>query len=96
MATQGKVSGSLAVTSRSDILHPRGGEHDQKLSTISLSGTWAGTVDFERSYDAGATWHIVKSYTAIIEENFVVASDYFIYSLNFTRTSGTVDYCLAH
>jgi len=35
---------------------------------FSLSGTWAGTVTLQRSFDAGATWLDVQSYTANIED----------------------------
>lgn len=34
---------------------------------LSLSGSWAGTVKLERSFDNGSTWLIVDSFTANIE-----------------------------
>ena len=30
---------------------------------ISLSGTFAATVDLQRSFDSGSTWHTIESYT---------------------------------
>jgi hypothetical protein len=35
---------------------------------FSLSGTWAGTVFIQRSFDNGTTWLDVASYTANIED----------------------------
>jgi len=34
---------------------------------FSASGTWAGTVTIQRSFDSGATWQDVETYTANIE-----------------------------
>ncbi len=34
---------------------------------LSLSGSWAGTVKLERSFDNGSSWQIVDSFTANIE-----------------------------
>lgn len=34
---------------------------------MSVSGTWAGTVTLQRSFNAGATWVDVASYTANTE-----------------------------
>lgn len=36
---------------------------------FSLSGTWAGTVTIQRSFDAGATWVDVAAYTANIQDS---------------------------
>ncbi len=35
---------------------------------FSLSGTWAGTVTLQRSYDGGSTWMDVQTYTANAED----------------------------
>ena len=35
---------------------------------LSLSGTWAGTVYIQRSFDKGNNWLDVKSYTDNIED----------------------------
>lgn len=35
---------------------------------LSLSGTFVATVQLQRSFDAGSTWLVVKSYTAVAEE----------------------------
>jgi len=37
--------------------------------TISISGTWVGSVTLQRSFDAGSTWVDVKSYTSNDEES---------------------------
>lgn len=34
---------------------------------VSISGTWAGTVHLQRSFDTGTTWVDVDSFTANIE-----------------------------
>jgi hypothetical protein len=36
--------------------------------SVSLRGGWVGTVLIERSFDQGATWGTVASYTANIED----------------------------
>ena len=96
-ATQGKIAGSFTGTGRSATLHSRGGVHQDKKMSLSLSGFGTATVDVERSYDAGATWHLVESLTADTEKNYETPSDYFIYSLNCSAfTAGPIVYCLAH
>ena len=35
---------------------------------LSISGTWAGTVTAQRSFDKGSTWHDVRTWTANTEE----------------------------
>lgn len=35
---------------------------------LSISGTWAGTVTVQRSYDLGSTWYDVDTWTANTEE----------------------------
>ena len=36
--------------------------------SLSISGTWAGTVTIQRSFDEGSTWLDVQTYTANIED----------------------------
>ena len=35
---------------------------------LSISGTWAGTVTVQRSFDLGDTWHDVDTFTSNTEE----------------------------
>ena len=35
---------------------------------LSISGTWAGTVTVQRSFDSGDTWHDVDTWTANTQE----------------------------
>jgi len=35
---------------------------------LSLSGTWAGTITLQRTFDGGTTWRDVATYTANIED----------------------------
>ena len=61
-----------------------------KMFTISISGTFAGTIALQRSLDNGSTWHTIESYTTITEKNVEVVSDYWVYKLRTTAwTSGT-------
>ena len=100
MATsqQGSISGSFTGTGRSPAsLHSRGGVHQDKKATLSLSGFGSATIDVERSSDGGVTWHLVDSLTANTEKNYDTPSDYFIYSLNCSvYGSGTIVYFFAH
>ena len=62
---------------------------------ISLSGTWAGTVRLERSYDNGSTWVVVGSYTSNTETIGEEPETAVLYRFNCTvYTSGTVVYRL--
>jgi hypothetical protein len=91
------VQGSFTGTGSSATLSNKATLESDKKMTFSLSNTFAGTVDIERSYDAGASWNVVKSYTAIIEENLDTPTDHFIYRVTCSAyTSGTMDYALAN
>jgi hypothetical protein len=58
--------------------------------TVSVSGTWVGTVTLDRSFDGGSTWLPVYSFTANEQRNGEELSKVpCLYSFNFTRTSGT-------
>ena len=35
---------------------------------LSISGTWAGTLTVQRSFDAGSTWHDVDTWTENTQE----------------------------
>ena len=64
------------------------------------SGTWAGTLILQRSYDSGVTWndrkdHIMKAGVPNISFASFEGVDDALYRLNMTSyTSGTVDYTL--
>ena len=64
---------------------------------LSLSGTFVATVAIQRSFDDGATWKTVESYTAEIESTgFEPEGGGALYRLNCTAyTSGTVTYRLS-
>jgi len=40
----------------------------QGYFNISISGTWAGTVTVQRSFDLGSTWYDVATWTANTQE----------------------------
>jgi len=56
---------------------------------LSISGTWVGTVTFQRSFDDGSTWHDVKSYTANVEDVGEVGSKAVVRCQMTSYTSGT-------
>ena len=63
---------------------------------VSIWGTWSGTVLLEWSFDGGANWNTIDTYTS--NENVVVASpsEDVIYRLRCSvYSSGTVEYGLA-
>ena len=68
--------------------------HNARLMTISLQGTWTGSIVLQRSYDQGGSWGDVKTYTANIEEDIEQASKDFEWRLDPTVASGTADYYL--
>lgn len=43
--------------------------------TLNTYGTWAGTLTVERSYDGGANWSDIRSYTATSDHNISVAGN---------------------
>jgi hypothetical protein len=58
---------------------------------LSITGTFVGTVLLQRSWDLGLTWGTLETFTTITEKNVKTASKGFIYRLNFTWTSGTMN-----
>ena len=52
-----------------------------KMFTLSISGTWTGTVSLQRSLDNGSNWVTVESYNANTEKNIEVVSDFWVYKL---------------
>jgi hypothetical protein len=63
-ATQKHSSGLIAASNAyTDPIYVTG------VSNLSISGTWAGTVTLQRSFDNGANWMDVTSFTADVESN---------------------------
>ena len=61
--------------------------------SLSISGTFAATVFIQRSFDGGANWHDVASYTTAIEDagNEPVGALYRVGVKTGGYTSGTVN-----
>jgi len=90
------ITGSFTGTGSSSTMTNLATLDADKKMTVSISGGFSATMNLERSYDAGGTWNVVKSYTAPIEENLDTPSDAFVYRLTCSSfTSGQVDYALA-
>lgn len=93
-------AGSLSSTTQGDVFEAQPGQ----LVYVSLSGTWAGTAKVQRSYDGGATWYDMTvggsawaSFTANCDEAVDETTRFGIqYRIDFTRTSGTLNYRLGH
>ena len=60
-----------------------------RLVDVSISGTWAGTIQLQRSFDNGTSWLVVESYTADAEKVSRNASSCQMRLLFETDTSGT-------
>ena len=91
------VTGTFAAVGSSSALLPvpqEGG--DQKNMNLSLSGTWAGTILLERSFDGGTNYFTVNSYTANTEARIPESEVGVLYRLTCSvYTSGTVTYRLS-
>lgn len=62
--------------------------------SLSISGTWAGTVTIQRSFDAGTTWLDVQNYTANFEDTGNEPAVGVLYRVGFKTgnyTSGTAN-----
>lgn len=62
--TQDEIS---AVGLYTKALCPRRTSNYSGYMNVSISGTFVGTVVLQRSFDKGATWHAVSTYTSITE-----------------------------
>lgn len=59
---------------------------------LSISGTFVATINLERSFDEGATWRIVKAFTAPAEKIGDEPEPGALYRFNCTSyTSGTAN-----
>lgn len=84
MATPQLIEGTFASTTGVSEDRPLEGHFN-----LSLAGLAASSVNIERSFDAGATWKLVKSYTADIEDTGIEPETGVYYRLN--CTSNTAD-----
>ena len=91
MSETSPVSGSTAVSAQSATIKSRGGTS----FNLSLFGTWTGSVQVQRSFDAGTTWlDRGAPDTANIESVIAEPERGVSYRLDITRTTGTIDYRL--
>jgi hypothetical protein len=81
------ISGSFTGTGQSSTIELYGD------FAYSLSGFGTATVRLERSFDNGATWKVVRSDTADIENNGKEVLSKVLYRVNCSAyTSGTIVY----
>ncbi len=98
-ATSAPVTGTATATGNSPAFAPNLG----RPINLTLSGTWTGSVAFERSIDAGATWHGVTIggvawavFTANCNEPVWEPTESGgIFRLSITRTTGSIVYRVA-
>jgi len=99
-ATSTPVSGSVTADGNSTAFTPQLGRD----MFLTLSGTWTGSVQVQRSTDAGATWNDITigggttwgHYTANCDEVVATPTDSAgTYRLALTVASGTIVYRLA-
>lgn len=96
------VSGTFAATGQSTSFAAPGALDGE--FNVSLSGTWAGTVLLQRSFNAGSTWITVSkpdltdaSFTTNVSFSVKEPEPGVLYRLNCSAyTSGTVTYRLGH
>lgn len=70
-----------------------------KTFNVSISGTWAGTVTLQRSFDGGTTYTDVEVFTANAEKNGEEVEGGVDYRLGIKTgeyTSGTAELRLSH
>lgn len=71
----------------------------KKSFNLSVSGTWAGTLTLQRSFDGGTTWVDVETYTANTEKVGTDPEHKVFYRIGFKTgeyTSGTAVVRLSH
>lgn len=94
--------GSFTGTATSEHIRPReiGASFEGELMTLSLGGTWTGTVELQRARsvpgEAIGTFEVIDTYTAPVQTNIEAPSDIFLYRLECTIFgTGTIEYTLA-
>lgn len=60
-----------------------------RLVDVTISGTWAGNIQLQRSFDNGTSWLVVEEYTANTEKVARSGSSVLMRLLFETDTSGT-------
>lgn len=102
MPYQSSASGSLSATGRSEVISSNARPTEPRDIRVSVKGTWVGSVSVETRPRDTEDWDVVSrdsagtdaTYTA----NFCVIVTSVLpdeeISLNFTRTSGTLEYGL--
>ena len=102
MPYESSTSGSLSATGRSSVISSNARPSEPRLIRVSADGTWEGSVSIETRPRDTEDWNVVSrdsagtdaTYTA----NFCVILTSVLpdeeISLNFTRTSGTLEYGL--
>lgn len=65
------------------------GVNSTKLYSVSIGGTFVATLSLQRTFDGGATWLTIKTYTAAVEENLQVADSCQVRLQCTAYTSGT-------
>lgn len=83
------VSGTFAATGQSATLNMSAAD-----GTLSLVFAGTATVKLQRSFDKGATWKDMKTYTANAEENFFEPCSEVQYRLNCTAHTNNVTYVM--
>lgn len=92
------VSGTFTATGRSAAFTR---DYNQRGFNFTLSGTFVATVQLERSFDQGVTWHPVTAFGTDVEFTIPVSETWedpesTLYALNCENyTSGTVTYRLS-
>lgn len=94
--TSQPLTGTFTATGNSNSFAPGGQPY-----TLTLSGTWSGTVALQRSGDRGRTWATCTkddgtaySWTSNLCVQVNPTSDTEIFRLSYTHTSGTQAYRL--
>lgn len=98
------VAGTLAVPGRSPSFCPRATRDGVGSSNFTLTGTWVGSVNLERSFNNGSTWSVASvdsvgtpaTFTSNLTVEFTEGERGVVYSVNATSVaSGTVGYRLS-
>lgn len=98
------ASGTLSAPGQSAAISPKATVDGGGALNVTLSGTWTGSVNIERSFDNGTTWNIVSedgtgtaaTYTANMSVECVEGERGVSYRINATSVgSGTVVYRLS-
>jgi hypothetical protein len=92
------ISGAFTATGNSASFSPRADFMNNNY-TLSVWGTFVGTVSLQRSFDGGITWlpltlngASTATFTAPCSEDLTAAERGCLFRLSCTWTSGTVSY----